>query len=92
MKASFSRILGINLVIILGVAVALRIYDDGSQNGIEGFDFVMGLAFAIFLQFFLNALFGQMARSEAVKQSFWTAALVTLLIGFGACVGGSLSY
>lgn len=97
MKASFSRILAINLFILLGVAVALRIYDkasfdDASSNGIEGFAFTMGFAFAIFAQFFANGLLGLIARSETVKQSFWTAALVTLLIGFGACVGGSLSY
>ena len=52
----------------------------------------MGFAFAIALQFLLNALLGLIVRSQATKQSFWTAALVTLLIGFGACVGGSFSY
>lgn len=92
MKASFSRILTINLAILLGVAAALRIHDDGSQNGLEGFGFIMGLAWAIALQFFLNGLLGLIARSQEARQSFWTAALVTLLIGFGTCVGGSFTY
>jgi hypothetical protein len=92
MKASFSRILIVNLVLILGVAVVLRIPDEGPQNKVEGLGFVIRLAFAIGFQFFLNALLGLIARSQAVRQSFWTAALVTLLIGFGACVGGSFSY
>lgn len=91
-KASFPRILGINLAIILGTGVALRILDKGSQHEVEGLGFIIQFGFAIFAQFFLNTLLGLIVRSEATKQSFWTAALVTLLIGFGTCVGVASSY
>ena len=92
MKATFSRILGINLALTLGTAVVLRIHHENPQNRFVVLGFTIGLAYTIVAQFFLNGLLGLIACSEATKQNFWMAALVTLLIGFGACVGGASIY
>jgi hypothetical protein len=52
MKPSFPRILGINLVVTLGVAVALRLQAEGSADTIKGLGFVIQLACFLFIHFF----------------------------------------
>ncbi|MDO7846031.1 hypothetical protein Q5H92_06670 [Hymenobacter sp. M29] len=92
MKASFPRILGINSAIILSLAAAFRMQDDDSPMEGKGTGFIISLATAIFIQFFVNALLGYAARSIETRQSFFLAAMLTLLIGFGACIGGTYTY
>lgn len=92
MKASFQLILGANLVIILGLAVVLRIQDNDSPIEGKGAGFVISLAVSIFIQFFVNSLFGLIAHTSKTRQNFFLAALLTLLIGFSACIGGTFSY
>ena len=92
MKLSFQRILGANLIIILSLAFLFRLRDGALRPESHGFGFIFLLAAAIFIQFFANSLLGMIARTTEIKQNFFMAALLTLLIGFGACIGGSFTY
>lgn len=85
MKSPFQRIIGINLAILLAVAVVLRLLYRGPDSGL-GYMFMMALAIALQLLMNLIAAFG--AHKEN-RQAHWLSVLLVLLIGFGACVAGA---
>ncbi|WP_345238585.1 hypothetical protein [Hymenobacter saemangeumensis] len=85
MKSTFQRILLVNLVVLLVLAVAMRLLNQGSESGLA---FMIMMAGIIALQFFINALFGAVSDSREARQGHWLSALLVLLVGFGACFGG----
>lgn len=86
---SSQRILGLNLAIVLGLAVVLRLLNRGRESEL-GFMMLMAMGIAAHLLILL--ILALTSHPPATRSSYWLSLLLVLLIGFGACVaGGSIS-
>ena len=86
MKTSFQRILGINLAIVLGLAVVLRLLNRGRESEI-GFLMLMAMAMAGHLLILL--VLALTSYPPEIRRTYWLSLLLVLLIGFGACFAGA---
>lgn len=86
MKTPFQRILGLNLAILLTLAVALRLVNRSGEGVIV---FAIELAVLIGFMMFVNLGFGMVSNTKEEKRAHWLSFFLVLLIGFGACAGGA---
>lgn len=84
MKTPLPRIAGLNLAVMLLLAVGLRfIY----RHDALGFTF--GMTLTIIGQLVVIAFLATVSHTPGMQQAYWLSALLVLLIGFGACFAGS---
>ncbi|MDQ2771526.1 MAG: hypothetical protein M3Y54_13635 [Bacteroidota bacterium] len=89
MKTPFQRIAAINLAIILGLAVLLRLLNRGQESELG---FVLMMAFALGIHLFILLGLALTSKIPETTRAYWLSLLLVLLIGFGACMaGGSIS-
>ncbi len=86
MKTSFQRILGINLAIVLGLALVLRLLNRGRESEIG---FLLLMAIAIAVQLLANIGLAFSASDKSQRQAHWLSVLLVLLVGFGTCAAGA---
>ncbi|MBF9221070.1 hypothetical protein [Hymenobacter ruricola] len=86
MKTPFQRILGINLGIMLALAVALRLLNRGRESDM-GFVIMMALVLGVHL--FVLLLAALFSKSSENTRAYWLSLLLVGLIGFGACLAGA---
>ena len=82
MKTPFQRIVGINLIVMLLVALATSL-PRGSMNTRLGFSMVSAGIF-VFIAF-VNIGFAIFGSTPQARQAHWLSLLLALLIGFGNC-------
>jgi hypothetical protein len=89
MDSPAPKIIGCNLLALLVMAGALRLWNQGTAGGMG---FAIMMVVVIVAQAFINSLFGIFADDRPVRQAHWISFLLVLLIGFGTCAGGLTSY
>ena len=86
-KSLFQRIIGGNLLLVLGLAGGLRLLIRSEYTrDISGYGVVMALGVVSLT--LLNLVGALLTRNSVRRRAYLLGALVVLLIGFGACAAG----
>lgn len=84
MKTPYQRIVGINLAVVLLLAVIIKfVYRHDSL------EFMYAMALALVGQLFVVMFFASLSHTPGIQQAYWLSALLVLLIGFGTCCAGA---
>jgi hypothetical protein len=85
----FGKILGINLLVLLVYAIGLKVYA-AATGADEAFVVLMAFVLAVHVAVDLvMALALGLAGKRDAALGFLASAPLVLLVGFGACLGGS---
>lgn len=91
-QSPFARVLTINLLVLLGYAIACKLFAAYSGGNEEQMFFVILMAMALALHVvvaLLAALFLKVGGKRDASLGFLASALLVLLIGTGVCFGGA---